>query len=96
MSHREPVGLSRRVVLDYPDCLAYVEEYGHANTKAAIRKSQSKLNPNASIEFWWGDAETPEERARCVRGAFHRISEEAWKDGRCSNHFTATFRVVSG
>ena len=97
MSHKEPVDLNRRAVLDYPDCLKYVEAHGRTNTIDAFHRSQFSVDPNTSVEFWWGDGpETPEERARCIRGAFHRISEEAWKDGRCSNHFTATFRVVSG
>ena len=94
-SHKEPVGLNGRVVLDHTACTEFLEEYGHPNTIAAFRKSQFNVDPNTSIEFWWGDAETLEERARCIRGAFRRISEEARKDGRCSNHFTATFRVVS-
>ena len=95
MSHKEHVGLNRRVVLDYFACSEYVEEYGHPNTIAAFRKYLSNLNPITSIEYWWGNAETSEERARCIRGAVHRISEKSWKVGRCSSHFTATFRVGS-
>ena len=96
MSHRDPVVLNRRVVLDYSACLEYVTRNGHANTIAAFRKSQFNLDPNTSIEFWWGDAEMPEERARCIRGAFHRISKKSLNEGRCSKNFTGTYRVVSG
>ena len=95
MSHKEPVGLNGRVVLDHTACSEYVEEYGHWKTIDKFRKYQNNVDPNTSIEFCWGSAETPGKRARCIRGAFHRISEEARKDGRCSNHFTATFWVVS-
>ena len=90
MSHKEPV------VFDYLDCLEYVDKYGHANTKAALRKMQSNMDPNTSIEFCWCNAETPEKRAGCIRGAFYRISKKSGKEGRCSKNFTATFRVVSG
>ena len=54
---------------------------------AAIQRSKANVDPNISIEFRWDDAETPKERSRCIRGAFHRISEDSLKQGRCSNHF---------
>ena len=82
--------------LDYEGCLEYVQENGHANTIAAIQRYKGILDPNTSIEFRWGNAETEKERSRCIRGAFHRISEDSLKQGRCSSHFSSTYRVVSG
>ena len=95
--NQEPVGLNSRDVLDFPDCLEYVNENGHANSIAAIHRSKANLDPSISIEYWWGNAETPSERARCIRGAIRRISaDKLLKEGRCSKYFNATYRVVSG
>ena len=95
MSRIEPLGLKGYVVLDYFACSDYVEEYGHWKTIDKFRKYQNNVDPNTSIEFCWGSAKTPGERARCIRGVFRRISEKKRKNGRCSDRFTATFRVVS-
>ena len=94
--NEEPGGSIMHDVLDYEGCLEYVRENGHANTIAAIHRYKGTLDPNTSIEFRWGNAETEKERSRCIRGAFHRISEESLKQGRCSNHFDSTYRVVPG
>lgn len=94
--NEEPEESKMRDVLDYEGCLEYVLRNGHENTIAAIHRHAGTLNPNTSIEFRWGNAETEKERSRCVRGAFRRISEQSLKHGRCSNHFDSTYRVVSG
>ena len=94
--NQESVGLKSGDVLDFTDCLEYVKENGHANSIAALRKSHDNLDPDTSIEFWWGNAKTPTERSRCIRGAFHRISDKLLKEGRCSTKFNSTYRVVSG
>ena len=94
--NQESVGSNSGDVLNFSDCLKYVEENGHANSIAAIHRSKANLDPNISIEYWWGNAETPIERSRCIRGAFHRISKKSLKDGRCSSKFNSTYRVVSG
>ena len=94
--NQESGGSEMHDVLDYDGCLEYVQDSGHANTIAAIHRYKANLDPNISIEFRWGNAETPMKRSRCIRGAFHRISEESLKQGRCSNHFDSTYRVVPG
>lgn len=83
-------------VLDYDGCLEYVQENGHPNTIAAIQRSKANVDPNTCIEFRWGNAETLEERSRCIRGAFKRRSKEQMNEGKCSKYYNATFRVVSG
>ena len=87
--NQEPVGTNSGDVLNFSDCLEYVNENGHVNSIAALDKSHANLDPNTSIEFWWGNAKTPTERARCIRGAFRRISDKQLKEGRCSTKFNA-------
>lgn len=85
-----------RDVLDFDGCLEYVQENGHANTIAALHRSKANLAPNISIEFRWGNAETPTDRSRCIRGAIHRITHKQLNEGKCSENFNATYRDVSG
>ncbi|MDE3256303.1 MAG: hypothetical protein OYM47_00505 [Gemmatimonadota bacterium] len=94
--NQEPGGSKMHAVLDYDGCLKYVQENGHPNTIAAIHRYKGALDPNTSIEFRWGNAETPTERSRCIRGAIRRIYEDSLKQGPCSNHFSSTYRVVPG
>ena len=93
--NQEPGGSGMHDVLDFDGCLKYVQENGHKKSVDAILRYKANVDPNISIEFRWDDAETPKERSRCIRGAFHRISEDSLKQGRCSSHFSSIHRVIS-
>ena len=82
-----------RIILNHSECSEYVEKHGDPRTVKAFRKYQ--LDPDIRIEFCWGNADAPKDRARCIRGAFHRIKEDRSEQGECSNNIIgATYRVV--
>ena len=83
----------------YGECYSKCFSWGHQNTTEALEKYKLTVKEaigDCRIRFEWHDADQPSERARCIRGAFHRIATEGRDEGKCSNHFKARFRVVRG
>ena len=79
-------------IITVSECSEHVKKHGHSHTVKATCKYP--LPSDMRIEFRWGNAGAPEERARCIRGAFHRIKEDLSKEGICSSDFDARYRVV--
>ena len=80
--------------MTHAKCVDYVEKHGVARTKTAFRKYVGSVPENTVVRFTWGSASSPEERARCIRGAFHRISQDHSRGERCSRDFDAEFQVM--
>ena len=82
-------------ILTHSECVAYVEQHGDARTMTALNKYRDDLRSDSAIEFRWGSVTCPRNRCRCIRGAFHRMSDDGLKQGRCSTHFDAEFRFLA-
>ena len=82
----------------YEECCGKCIDWGDPKTTAAFERHRLRakhLLGNCRIRFEWHDANRPSSRARCIRGAFSRITRGR-DDGKCSKYFEARFRVVQG
>ena len=83
----------------YEECCDKCVAWGGPTTTGAFERYRLKVKDrigDCRILFEWRDADGLSKRARCIRGAFHRIATKGRDDGECSKYFKARFRVVRG
>ena len=81
-------------ILTFSECVTYVEENGTKSTIAAFNKYREGIDTVTRIRFSWGTVTAKSDRARCIRGAFHRITQDGLKEGRSSTKMDARYCVI--